>query len=114
MPGCLFCSIADKQIPASIVEETPEFVAFRDINPQAPTHLLIIPRKHVPTLNDLGASDADLVAGMFLMARDLARKEKIDQAGWRAVFNVNRGAGQSVYHIHLHLLGGRPLSWPPG
>lgn len=114
MPGCLFCEIAAKNARADIVAETPDCVAFRDIRPQAPTHILVIPRKHVATLNDLEDADRGLVGKMFLLARDLARREGIDQAGWRAVFNTNAQAGQTVFHIHLHVLGGRAMKWPPG
>ena len=111
---CLFCRIGAGEIPADIVSETKSLVAFRDINPQAPVHLLIIPRRHIATLNDLGDGDGALVGEMFLMARDLARDQEIDKAGWRAVFNTNANAGQTVYHIHLHVLGGRGMAWPPG
>jgi histidine triad (HIT) family protein len=89
-------------------------VAFRDIRPQAPTHVLVIPKRHLPTLNDLSEADAPLVGKMFLLAKEIARAEKIDQTGYRTVFNVNRDAGQTVFHIHLHVLGGRSMSWPPG
>ncbi len=114
MASCLFCDIAARNVKATIVLETEDLVAIRDINPKAPTHLLVIPRKHIPTLNDLAEGDAALVGKMFLLAKELARSEGIDVSGWRAVFNVNEGAGQSVFHIHLHLLGGRGMSWPPG
>ena len=112
--SCLFCRIASGEARADIVSETKSLVAFRDINPQAPVHLLIIPRRHVATLNDLGDGDGPLIGEMFIMARNLAREQKIDQPGWRAVFNTNADAGQSVHHIHLHVLGGRGMTWPPG
>ena len=112
--NCLFCRIAGKEIPADIVFENEEILAFRDINPQAPTHILVIPRKHIPTANDLGAEDAALVGKLILAARELAGKEGVAKEGYRLVINCGRGAGQAVFHIHLHLLGGRGFSWPPG
>lgn len=114
MSDCLFCKIVEKKIPATVVHEDPERMAFWDINPQAPTHVLIIPRKHIETLNDLADGEDSLVGKLVLLAKDLARREKIEESGYRLVFNCNRGAGQSVFHIHLHLLGGRPMHWPPG
>ena len=113
-PDCLFCKILDGEIPADIVYESDSAIAFRDINPQAPTHVLIIPRKHIATINDLQAGDQELVGSLYLVAQDIARQEGIDESGYRAVMNCNEGAGQSVFHIHLHLLGGRSLGWPPG
>ena len=113
-PDCLFCKICSGDIPAEIVMETDDIVAFRDINPQAPTHILIIPRKHIPTINDLGEEDAGIVDKVFLAARDLAREEGLAEPGYRVVMNCNAAAGQTVFHIHLHLLGGRDLGWPPG
>jgi len=114
MSDCLFCKIAARQVKADVVRETEDLVAFRDIRPQAPTHVLVIPKRHVATLNDLSEADAPLVGKMFLLAKEIARAEKIDGPGWRTVFNVNRDAGQTVFHIHLHVLGGRPMAWPPG
>jgi histidine triad (HIT) family protein len=114
MSDCLFCRIAARQVKAEVVRETEDLVAFRDIRPQAPTHVLVIPKRHLPTLNDLSEADAPLVGKMFLLAKEIARAEKIDQTGYRTVFNVNRDAGQTVFHIHLHVLGGRSMSWPPG
>jgi histidine triad (HIT) family protein len=111
---CLFCKIASHQSPAKIVYEDDDMIAFRDINPQAPTHLLLVPRKHVPTVNDLAGEDAALAGKLVLQAANLARAEGIADSGYRTVFNCNADSGQSVYHIHLHLLGGRRLSWPPG
>ena len=113
-PDCLFCKILDGEIPADIVYESDSAIAFRDINPQAPTHVLIIPRKHIATINDLQAGDQELVGSLYLVAQDIARQEGIDESGYRAVMNCNEGAGQLVFHIHLHLLGGRSLGWPPG
>ena len=115
MPGeCLFCRIVRREIPADIVHETDELVAFRDINPQAPVHMLVIPKRHIPTLNDLTPSDGALVGNLALAAAELARREGIADAGYRMVANCNEGAGQSVFHLHLHLLGGRGMRWPPG
>jgi histidine triad (HIT) family protein len=111
---CLFCKIVQKAIPSTIVYESDEIVAFRDINPQAPTHILIIPRKHIQTTNDLAKEDAELMGKLLLTARDLAAKEGISSGGYRLIFNCNRNAGQAVFHVHMHLLGGRVFSWPPG
>jgi histidine triad (HIT) family protein len=112
--GCLFCRIAAGEIPAKLVYEDDDVVAFRDINPQAPTHILIIPRRHIASVNDLEAGDAELVGRLYLAARELAEREGIAKSGYRLVLNTGPGAGQTVDHIHLHLLGGRPLHWPPG
>ena len=109
---CLFCRIVRKEIPAAIVAETADCVAFRDINPQAPVHVLVVPRKHVESLDR--ADDAALVGRLSLVAADLARREGIAERGYRTVINTNADAGQTVFHIHLHLLGGRKLAWPPG
>jgi len=111
---CLFCKILDGDIPADIIHESESAIAFRDINPQAPTHVLVIPRKHIATINDLAAEDTDIVGGLYLVAREIAQREGIAEEGYRAVMNCNAGAGQTVFHIHLHLLGGRSLGWPPG
>ena len=112
MPDCLFCKIIDGEIPATKVEEDAHFFAFRDINPQAPTHVLAIPKQHVATLND--ADDAALLGELLLFARDVAKAEGLADDGYRVVINTNAGAGQTVFHIHAHILGGRPLGWPPG
>lgn len=114
MIDCLFCKIRDGEIPSTRVYEDDRVLAFRDIRPQAPTHVLVIPRKHIPTLNDVTPDDEALVGHMFVAAAKIARDEGHADTGWRAVFNVNRAAGQTVFHLHLHVLGGRPLSWPPG
>lgn len=114
MNDCLFCKIVAGQIPAKLVHQDDDAVAFVDINPQAPTHLLIIPRKHIPSLNDLTPEDDALVGKLHRLAARLATERGIAAEGWRAVFNTNRGAGQTVFHIHLHLLGGRQMTWPPG
>jgi histidine triad (HIT) family protein len=111
---CLFCKIVAGKIDADVVFEDDTVLAFRDINPQAPTHILIVPRKHVATINDLTEADADDVARLFLAARTIAKEEGLAEDGYRVVMNCMEGAGQSVFHIHLHLLGGRPLRWPPG
>ena len=109
----LFQKIADKEIPADLVHEDEFCIAFRDINPQAPTHILVVPRKPIPTLDDLEEEDAGLVGHLFLVAQQLARQEGLTE-GYRTVFNCGEQAGQTVYHIHLHVLGGRQMNWPPG
>jgi histidine triad (HIT) family protein len=109
---CLFCRIVRREIPATLVAETEDCVAFRDINPQAPVHVLVVPREHVPSLND--ANDAAMVGRLSLVAADIAKREGISEGGYRTVINTNADAGQTVFHIHLHLLGGRPMKWPPG
>jgi histidine triad (HIT) family protein len=111
---CLFCKIAAADVPAEIVKESDRWVAFRDINPQAPTHILVIPRRHIPTLNEMDADDADLLGELLLATKEIAADEGIAESGYRAVLNCNAGAGQSVFHVHLHLLGGREMGWPPG
>ena len=112
--NCLFCKILSGDIPADIVYESETAIAFRDINPQAPTHLVIIPRKHIATINDIVEEDEVLVGSLYSAAREIAAAEGIAEDGFRTVMNCNEGAGQTVFHIHLHLLGGRPLTWPPG
>ncbi len=114
MEKCIFCEIAAGRMKADVVAETDELVAFRDIGPQAPTHVLVIPRRHIATLNDLVAGDAELVGKMQLLAGEIAKKEGIAESGYGTVFNCIRGAGQWVWHIHLHVLGGRAMGWPPG
>jgi histidine triad (HIT) family protein len=109
---CLFCRIVRGEIPAKLVAEDEHSVAFRDITPQAPVHILIIPREHVASLNQ--ATDAAMLGRLSLMAADLARKEGISESGYRTVVNTNAAAGQTVFHVHLHLLGGRSMHWPPG
>ncbi len=111
---CLFCKIIAGEIPADIVYESDTALAFRDINPQAPTHVLVIPRKHIATLNDIDESDEALVGSLYSAAREIAAAEGIADDGYRAVMNCNAAAGQTVFHIHLHVLGGRSLQWPPG
>ena len=114
MADCLFCKIATGEIPGDIVHEDERLVAFSDINPQAPTHVLIIPRRHIGTLNHLTADDTDLVGAMVHLASRIAAERGHAEAGYRTVFNCNAAAGQTVFHIHLHLLAGRDMTWPPG
>ena len=114
MSDCLFCKIIAREIPASIVYEDERLIAIKDINPQAPTHLLLVPKRHIPTLNDLAAGDDQIVGELVRRAAAIAKDQGIDAGGFRTVFNTNREAGQTVFHIHLHLLGGRAMSWPPG
>ncbi len=109
---CLFCRIVRREIPATLVAETADCVAFRDINPQAPVHVVVIPRKHVASLNE--ADDPQLVGRLAVVAAEIAGREGIASSGYRTVINTNADAGQTVFHIHLHLLGGRRLGWPPG
>jgi len=110
---CLFCKILAGEIPADRVYEDDKVIAFRDINPQAPFHCLIIPRKHISTLNDIADEDREVVGHMIQTAAKIAKQEGFDQDGYRTVFNCNTHGGQTVYHIHLHLLGGKPMGWPP-
>ena len=109
---CLFCRIVRKEIPAQIVAETDDWIAFRDVNPQAPVHVLVIPREHVASLNE--ATDPALVGRLALAAADIAKREGVAESGYRTVINTNADAGQTVFHVHLHLLGGRRFGWPPG
>lgn len=109
---CLFCKIVAGAIPASIVKRTDRLVAFRDVSPQAPVHVLVIPTEHIASLQEV--HDGRLLGDMLLLARDVARDEKIAEDGYRVVLNTNRNGGQTVFHLHLHLLGGRRLTWPPG
>ena len=110
----IFKKIIDKEIPADIVYEDDELLAFNDITPQAPIHILIIPKKEIKTLNHLNREDEIILGKMVILAKNLAKEYKIDQSGYRTVFNCNDDGGQTVYHLHLHLIGGRKLSWPPG
>lgn len=110
--SCLFCRIVRKEIPATIVFENEHVVAFRDIHPKAPTHVLVVPRAHVATLDDV--TDASMIGEMHLAAAAIARAEGIVEGGYRTVINCGADAGQTVLHVHLHLLGGRKLGWPPG
>jgi len=110
--ACLFCRIVAKEIPAKIVAETADCVAFRDVNPQAPVHVLVVPRTHVPSLNEV--TDATIVGKLAQLAKDVAQREGLADRGYRLVINTNADAGQTVFHLHMHLLGGRKMSWPPG
>lgn len=111
---CLFCKIINQSIPADIVWEDDKVLAFRDVNPQAPTHILVIPRKHIATINDIEPSDHTLIGQLFGTARQLAAQEGLSDDGYRLIMNCNEQGGQTVFHIHLHLMGGRHFSWPPG
>ena len=114
MNDCIFCKIAAGKIPADIVYDDGEVLAFRDINPEAPVHLLLIPRRHIATLNDLSEADAALVGRLYLAGQQIAMELGVAESGYRTVINCNRDAGQLVFHIHMHLLAGRELGWPPG
>lgn len=112
MENCLFCKIKDKTVAADIVYEDKDFLAFKDINPKAPLHLLIIPKKHIPSINYLNPEDENLIGKMFLVASEIAKKQKVFNKGYRLIINVGRDAGQEIDHLHLHLLAGKNLSWP--
>lgn len=112
--NCLFCKIVAGHIPADVVYRDEHAVAFRDINPQAPVHVLVIPRAHVASLNEAAAGEGEAMGHLLLAAAAVARQEGVAEGGYRTVINTGAGAGQSVFHVHLHVLGGRPLSWPPG
>ncbi len=112
--NCLFCKIAIGEIPAQIVYDDSEIMAFRDITPQAPTHVLVIPKQHISTINDADIEHEKLLGRMILAAKKIAEAEGLSESGYRLVFNVNKHGGQTVYHIHLHILGGRQFIWPPG
>ena len=111
---CLFCKIVEKKIPADIVYESEDIIAFKDIEPKAPIHCLIIPKKHISTINDIDGSNSNIIGLMYEAAAQLARTLNVDKDGYRIVMNCNSNGGQTVYHIHLHFLAGRQLSWPPG
>lgn len=111
---CIFCKILAREIPVEIVFESEHAIAFRDMNPQAPVHMLIIPRKHIATINDLDAGDEQAVGSLFVAAKQVAMQTGIAEDGYRVTMNCNAAAGQTVFHLHLHLLGGRQLGWPPG
>ena len=110
----IFTKIINKEIPADILYEDDDILAFRDINPQAPIHFLVIPKKEIRTLNDIEEDDKDLIGKLFIIAKELAKSEGISEEGYRTIFNCNEHGAQTVYHIHLHVLGGRQMTWPPG
>jgi histidine triad (HIT) family protein len=114
MTDCLFCKIANREIPASVVYEDQRVLAFNDINPQAPTHVLVIPKRHIASLNEIGVEDDQIVGELVRRAAAIAKDRGLASGGFRTVFNTNRDAGQTVFHVHLHLLGGRSMTWPPG
>lgn len=114
MADCLFCKIARKEVPATLVFEDEDVVALEDINPQAPVHVLVIPRRHIPTLNDLTPADDALLGKMSRVSARIAAERGVAEAGWRSVVNVNREGGQLVFHVHMHCMGGRPMFWPAG
>ncbi|MFH1863146.1 MAG: histidine triad nucleotide-binding protein [bacterium] len=111
---CIFCKIANGEIPAKLLHKDNELVAFQDIRPQAPVHILIIPVEHIESIMALNADPEVLIGKMILLAQQIAKQEKIAESGFRLVFNCGRDGGQDVFHLHLHLLGGRTMSWPPG
>ncbi len=113
-PDCLFCNILAGDVPAEIIYESDTVIAFRDINPRAPMHVLIVPREHISTINDIDTEHEAIVGSLFTAARDIAAQEGVSEEGYRAVMNCNSDGGQSVFHLHLHVLGGRMLTWPPG
>jgi histidine triad (HIT) family protein len=114
MNDCLFCKIRDGEIQGDLIFENEDVLAFHDVNPQAPVHILIIPRKHISTINDLTDSDESIMGKLFTVAKTIAAQEGVSEDGYRLVVNCNEGAGQSVFHIHMHLLAGRNMNWPPG
>lgn len=114
MGGCIFCKIVAKEIPAQICAESPKVIAFRDISPQAPVHILVIPKEHIPSALHLEPSHAEVLSEMFATANRMAKDEGVDQTGFRMVMNCGKDAGMAVDHLHLHVLGKRKLGWPPG
>jgi histidine triad (HIT) family protein len=110
--NCLFCQIANREIPATILDETPECVAFRDVNPAGPVHILVVPKKHIRSLAEV--DDPALLGEILDLARRLAEREGVAKSGYRVVLNTNADGGQSVFHLHAHLIGGRKMAWPPG
>ncbi len=114
MAECIFCKIGSHQIQAMVVYEDPDIVAFRDINPQAPVHILVIPKQHYTSLNDFDQAEWQLLGRLILAARQIARQERLADSGYRLVMNTGTDGGQSVAHVHLHLMGGRQMAWPPG
>ena len=114
MVDCLFCIIINREIPRDIIYENEHILAFNDINPVAPVHILIIPKEHISTLNDIDENHTQTMGELFLAAKAIASKEGLSDSGYRTVFNCNKDAQQTVFHIHLHLIGGRKMTWPPG
>lgn len=114
MSDCIFCKIAEKKIPSTIVHEDDKAVAFDDVNPQAPTHVLVIPRKHVASIAELNEADSGLLGHLMLTGSKVAKQKGIAEGGYRLVVNTGRNGGQTVFHLHVHVLGGRPMHWPPG
>ncbi len=110
----IFTKIINKEIPADILFENDNVIAFRDVNPVAPVHFLVIPKKEIPTLNDIDENDKDIIGELFLVAKKLAKIEGLEKKGYRTIFNCNEDGGQTVFHIHLHVMGGRQMNWPPG
>jgi len=111
MKNCLFCKIINKEIPVDIVYESKKVLAFKDIKPKAPVHILIVPKKHIPSVNHLELKDKELIGELFFVARKIARDQKVARTGYRLIFNIGRDAGQTIDHLHLHLLGGERLPW---
>lgn len=111
---CIFCRVVSRELPARIIYEDEKILAFEDINPQAPVHLLVIPKKHIPTLQDIADGDKDLMGMLFFITNRMAKEKGISEKGYRVVMNCGPAGGQSVYHLHLHLIGGRVMRWPPG
>jgi len=114
IPNCLFCKIIEKKIPAKIVHEDELSIAFEDLNPQAPVHTLIVPKKHIADIHTVAVTDRELIGHLFFIAKTIASQQSLDKGGYRMVINNGHDAGQSVFHIHLHLLSGRKFLWPPG
>ena len=114
MSDCIFCKIVSGDIPSDIIYQNDDVLAFRDLSPQAPVHALVIPKKHISTINDFQPEDASLIGQLFLAAKEIAKQEGMDDSGYRCVMNCNDEGGQTVHHIHLHLLGKRQMTWPPG
>ena len=114
MAGCIFCGIARGEIPAKVVVQNDDVIAFHDLDPKAPTHVLVIPRRHIASIDAMAAGDEELIGRVFAAAREVARAQGIDAGGYRLVTNIGRNAGQSVDHLHVHVLGGRKMTWPPG
>lgn len=111
MKDCLFCKIINKEIPADIIYESENVLAFKDIEPKAPVHILIVPKKHIPSINHLEPKDKELIGELFFIAQEIARKQKVARSGYRLIFNIGKDAGQTIDHLHLHLLGGKKLPW---